>query len=731
MQETRSATTSSEPTNRLRTVKNIVFRGGGPKGIVYAPFIEQIRQTDAGNGKTVAENVELLIGSSAGALTASLLAFNASQDQINHLLCETKFLDLLDNKAFSIAKWLHRAEHKVADKFLRMLKIRKPGHDISGSTDVQTTSVNMTQAEFQSLSLREQADLLADVLRGDSSVSAPSDTHKASIGFTSEEFSELTQEEQAQLFTEFSESIDETLAEDLEESNQAEVEYDQALKTKARSGLDTGATLMKTLNNAYLTAINYNFPEGVVPLSEKIKSLLEARANNEISPENLVILQEQMQHYHQVVDLVNEISTNPNYIVKFRDLNALHQLFPEKFKRVKMTATNIKTHSLEVFDYERHPHMPVALAARISSGLPPIMKVCIYERLDADGNPTGEIGYYIDGGAIDNYAVKLIIEKLSSAGSISCLKAIEQLRNQPEALREYIITLLEAQGMAEGELTTIGAVCENETFYQAPTTKFIPHRGIVDFITNLVCHINVDLCDRRSGDIAAILEERGNLAQVALPPFEISTFTLDTPQEQAQKAIDNAMLISAYRLQQIAHGSRTERIASLLESASPVFTESEAEQQHRIPITHVNLGIERIRKFFAEHSDSETGLNNKQQALFHIFERMLESSNISDDPTKFLATFYHYAIEYQTGVFESMPNKRTRATQCILTPHCPEREARVKEREFANSLLRTINAAKTDCGLKHVNLRKEYNKQENQREKRRSGELDSLSEGPR
>ena len=71
-----------------KTYKNLVFEGGGVKGIAYAGAIEILEKNDL---LSAAENVA---GTSAGAITATLVALNYSADEI------TKAIMNLDFKSF-------------------------------------------------------------------------------------------------------------------------------------------------------------------------------------------------------------------------------------------------------------------------------------------------------------------------------------------------------------------------------------------------------------------------------------------------------------------------------------------------------------------------------------------------------------------------------------------------------------------------------------------------------
>ena len=93
----------------------------------------------------------------------------------------------------------------------------------------------------------------------------------------------------------------------------------------------------------------------------------------------------------------------------FAGLHALH-LKDAKYKDLYCTGTNISKQQLEIFSYKTTPNMPVALAARISCGVPLYFEAI---KLDNAGNrlsakdTSSYPNYYVDGGLISNYPISL------------------------------------------------------------------------------------------------------------------------------------------------------------------------------------------------------------------------------------------------------------------------------------------------------------------------------------
>lgn len=90
----------------------------------------------------------------------------------------------------------------------------------------------------------------------------------------------------------------------------------------------------------------------------------------------------------------------------------LHQLRLQNnlYKDLYCTGTNLSRQQLEIFSFELTPDMPVALAARISGGVP-----LYFEPVALDDNKqkikkrdtTSFINYYVDGGMLCNYPISI------------------------------------------------------------------------------------------------------------------------------------------------------------------------------------------------------------------------------------------------------------------------------------------------------------------------------------
>ena len=66
------------------TIKNLVFEGAGIRGIAYAGAIKELE-----NNKLISQ-IEKVGGTSAGAITAMMLALGYSSDEIGEIISQTK-----------------------------------------------------------------------------------------------------------------------------------------------------------------------------------------------------------------------------------------------------------------------------------------------------------------------------------------------------------------------------------------------------------------------------------------------------------------------------------------------------------------------------------------------------------------------------------------------------------------------------------------------------------------
>ncbi len=109
-----------KPINFRRTPpENLVFEGGGPRGLVYVGALKRMRD------KGLLKEVRRVAGTSAGAITATLLAIGYTPDELEDILIESDLAKFLDTKGPLHKKLLEIAkdeELKSSDKLTEVLK---------------------------------------------------------------------------------------------------------------------------------------------------------------------------------------------------------------------------------------------------------------------------------------------------------------------------------------------------------------------------------------------------------------------------------------------------------------------------------------------------------------------------------------------------------------------------------------------------------------------------------
>ncbi|HAU1191366.1 TPA: patatin-like phospholipase family protein [Legionella pneumophila] len=121
--------TSNEPSvnlGKLSTAKNLVFRGGGSKGVAYVGALQSLSE------QGVLENIENVAGSSAGAMTAAIVACGGSAELMEYFCSANSFEDFVDNP-------LTR----------RLVKLFLGGKSLSSAPSADYSSVSHEQTDKQ------------------------------------------------------------------------------------------------------------------------------------------------------------------------------------------------------------------------------------------------------------------------------------------------------------------------------------------------------------------------------------------------------------------------------------------------------------------------------------------------------------------------------------------------------------------------------------------------------
>ncbi len=110
----------------------------------------------------------------------------------------------------------------------------------------------------------------------------------------------------------------------------------------------------------------------------------------------------------------------------FEELHQMHLKNNLLYKELYCTGTNLSKQQLEIFSFETTPNMPIALAVRISGGVP-----LYFEPVALDNelhkikktDSTSFVNYYVDGGMLSNYPISIFDTcEGSSANPLFCDK---------------------------------------------------------------------------------------------------------------------------------------------------------------------------------------------------------------------------------------------------------------------------------------------------------------------
>lgn len=77
-------------------VKNLVFEGGGVKGIAYGGALQALKE------KGMLERIKRVAGTSAGAINAALMAIGYTEEEISQIIAGTDFKDFKDGSFFPV-----------------------------------------------------------------------------------------------------------------------------------------------------------------------------------------------------------------------------------------------------------------------------------------------------------------------------------------------------------------------------------------------------------------------------------------------------------------------------------------------------------------------------------------------------------------------------------------------------------------------------------------------------
>lgn len=148
--------------------RNLVFEGGGIKGIAYGGALQVLHEAG------ILQNIRRVAGTSAGAITAVLLAVGYSHTEVADIVAETDFNDFADDsfgalrdarrlleeygihKGQHFQKWIGQyIERKTSDRDITFKQLKDAGHAL----DLYLVGTNLSEQRAEIYSYEHTPDL--------------------------------------------------------------------------------------------------------------------------------------------------------------------------------------------------------------------------------------------------------------------------------------------------------------------------------------------------------------------------------------------------------------------------------------------------------------------------------------------------------------------------------------------------------------------------------------------
>lgn len=321
-----------------QSVEYMAFSGGGASGAMYSGVRDALEES----GKI--KEIKAVAGSSAGAITASLIATGISRDDFQKLSAETNFQELVDSKRKKF--WGNDG---------------KPLYELI-QRSIEKNFLNIMEEDIESLCKKRLEDI-------------------------DKEKEKLPEDERKNLF-------------DKEKVEKQILNLEQFLDNPRTSALKKMSFRKKIAKSKkYLAEIEDNlkyidyqkgeFAQQEVTLkdilrgeSAEFKSLIEKKAK----------IKERL-----AKEEISEkfISPSDSEKIYFKDLSILRTIDPDRYKDLIVTAVNKKSGELEIFSPTTSPNTEIALASKASASIP-----IFFKSTKIDGQK------YVDGGYRDNIPTK-------------------------------------------------------------------------------------------------------------------------------------------------------------------------------------------------------------------------------------------------------------------------------------------------------------------------------------
>jgi NTE family protein len=96
---------------KQQPIENIVFEGGGPKGLVYVGAINELEE------RGILKNVKNVGGSSAGAMTALAVGLGYNAQKIKNIISQADISSFLDTSDAPSSYWITSTKHGLSNLF--------------------------------------------------------------------------------------------------------------------------------------------------------------------------------------------------------------------------------------------------------------------------------------------------------------------------------------------------------------------------------------------------------------------------------------------------------------------------------------------------------------------------------------------------------------------------------------------------------------------------------------
>lgn len=319
-------------------VEYMAFSGGGASGAMYSGVRDALEES----GKM--KEIKAVAGSSAGAITASLIATGISREDFQKLSAETNFQQLVDSKRKKL--WGNDG---------------KPLYELI-QRSIEKNFINLMEEDIESLCTKRLEEL-------------------------EKERSQLPQEENKN--KKRKQDLEERISEI--EKSMGESKVSRLKKISLRKNLLKNKNQLEKIDDN-LKYIDYQKQQ----LTNQEKTLNEILEGKSVEFKSLIEKKAMIKERLAKEEISGQsIAPKDNEKILFKDISLMRVIDPTRFKDLVVTAVNKKSGELEIFSPATTPDTEVAIACKASASIP-----LYFKSTKIDGKK------YVDGGYRDNIPTK-------------------------------------------------------------------------------------------------------------------------------------------------------------------------------------------------------------------------------------------------------------------------------------------------------------------------------------